>query len=295
MRYGPDTSLSIMRYAVTGSTGHFGRRVIDRLLDTVDPGDVVAIARSPEKASDLAARGVVVREGDYDRPDTLGPALEGVDRLLLVSASDPGERVRQHRAVIDAAVAEGVGWLVYTSILHADTSEIGLAEEHRQTEAAITGSGLPYVLLRNGWYTENYTGSAGAAVEHGAVLGSAGDAAVAPATRSDLADAAAAVLLQDDPYQAVYELAGTPFTMPQYAAELAAQSGHEVVYRDLEEDDYRAALLGMGLPEPVARMIAQADAAAANGALYDNSGDLARLLGRLPTPLSVAVTEALGD
>ena len=283
-----------MRYAVTGSTGHLGRLVIDRLLDTVAPGDIIAIARTPEKASDLAERGVVVREGDYDRPDTLGPALEGVDRLLLVSASKPGERARQHRAVIDAAVAEGVGRLVYTSILHADTSEIGLAEEHRQTEADIASSGLPHAFLRNGWYTENYTGSAGDAVQHGTVLGSAGDAAVAPATRADLAEAAAAVLIQDDPGQTVYELAGTPFTMPQYAAELAAQSGKEVVYSDLSEENYRAALQDMGLPEPVARMIAQADAAAADGALYDDSGDLSRLINRRPTPLSAAVSDALG-
>lgn len=282
-------------YAVTGSTGHLGRLVIDKLLETVSPGEIVAIARTPDKASDLAARGVVVREGDYDRPETLGPAFEGVDKLLLISASEPGQRARQHRAVIEAAEEAGLELIAYTSILHADTSTIGLAEEHRQTEAQLAESDVPHVLLRNGWYTENYTGSIPAALEHGVVLGSTGDAEVAPATRADFAAAAAAVLTSDeDQAGRTYELAGDgAFTMAEYAAELSRQSGTEVAYHDLPEEEYRGALIGAGLPEPVAAMIAQADAAARQGALYDDSGDLRRLIGRPTTPLSDAIADAL--
>lgn len=281
--------------AITGSTGHLGRLVIAKLLDRgVPAADIVALARDTDKASDLADQGVVVREGDYDTPDTLGPALDGVDTLLLISSSEVGQRARQHRAVIDAAKAAGVGLIAYTSVLHADTSELGLAEEHRQTEAALAESGVPTVLLRNGWYTENYTGSIAPALEHGVVLGSAGDAQIAAATREDFAEAAAAVLTSDeDQAGQTYELAGEPFTMSEYAAELSRQSGTPMAYQNLPEDDYQNALVGAGLPEPVAAMLAQSDVAARGGALDDDSGDLERLLGRPPTPLADAIRDAL--
>ena len=278
--------------AVTGSTGHLGRLAIAALLDRgVPASDIVALARDTDKAADL---GVPVREADYDRPETLAPALDGVDTLLLISSSEMGQRARQHRAVIDAAAQAGVGLIAYTSILRADTSEIGLAEEHRQTEALLAESGIPTVLLRNGWYTENYTGSIGAAVAHGVVMGSAGDAKIAAAPRADFAEAAAAVLTSDeDQAGRIYELAGQPFTMAEYAAEVARQSGKDVVYQDLPQDAYREALVGVGLPEPVAAMLAQSDDAASRGALDDDSGDLERLLGRPPTPLADVVAEAL--
>lgn len=279
--------------AITGSTGQLGRLVISDLLTRVSADQIVAIARDPESAATL---GVSVREGDYDRPETLATAFEGVDRLLLISASEIGKRVPQHRAVIDAAKASGVGLIVYTSLLHADTSALGLAEEHRQTEAYLAESGVPYTVLRNGWYIENYTGSIGAAVEHGAVLGSAGNAQVTPATRADYAAAAAAVLTADDPAGEVYELAGDEaFTMAEYAAEVARQSGREVAYHNMPEADYRGALEGMGLPAPVAAMIAQSDAAASKGALYDDSHTLSRLIGRPTTPLAQAIAAALAD
>ena len=277
--------------AITGSTGQLGRLILSDLIDRVPADQIVAIARDPGKASSL---GVAVREGDYDRPETLSSAFQGVDRLLLISGSEIGNRVPQHRAVIDAAKASGVGLIVYTSLLHADTSEISLAEEHRQTEAALAESGIPYALLRNGWYTENYTGSIGAAVEHGVVLGSARDAKVAPATRADYAAAAVAVLTAADPAGTVYELAGDEaFTMAEFAAEVSRQSGRDVIYQNMPEGDYKAALEGIGLPEPVAAMIAQADSAAADGALYDDSHMLSRLIGRPTTPLAEAVAAAL--
>lgn len=280
-------------YAVTGATGQLGRLVIDALLARVPADQIVALVRRPDAASDLAARGVAVREADYDRPETLAPALAGVDRLLLVSSDAVGKRVPQHRAVIAAAREAGVGLVAYTSILHADTSVISLAGEHRQTEADLAESGIPVALLRNGWYTENYTGSLGAAVAHGTLMGSAGDAPLSLATRADFAAAAAAVLTADDP-AGVYELAGDDgVTLSDLAAEAARRSGKPVVYTDLPEADYRAALEGVGLPAPVAAMLAQADAAARDGALHDDSRTLSGLIGRPTTPLRDAVDAAL--
>lgn len=280
--------------ALTGSTGHLGRLTLDALLQTVPANQIVALARDPEKAAPYAAQGVNVREADYDRPETLEPALAGVDRLLLISSNAVGARVAQHRAVIDAARAAGVTLIAYTSILHADTSTIGLAQEHRETEAALADSGIPTALLRNGWYTENYTGTIGAAIEHGVVLGSAGEARISAATRDDFAAAAAAVLTADDPAGQIYELAGdTAFTMTEYAAEITRQSGQPVVYQDLPEADYRAALEGVGLPPPFAATIAQADVAARDGALFDEGHAMSRLIGRPTTSLAEAVARAL--
>ncbi len=283
-----------MTYAVTGASGHLGRLAVEHLLETVPAGQIVALVRTPSKAADLAARGVDVREADYDRPETLEPALAGVDRLLLVSANVPGQRFAQHRAVLDAASAAGVGFVVYTSLLRADTSALGLAGEHLETERYLAASGLPHAIVRNGWYTENYDGVVASALQHGVVLGSAGEGRIAAAPRADYARAAVAVLTGDASTGAVYELAGdVPFTMAEYAAEIAHQSGREVVYRDLPEADYRAALEGAGLPAPVAAMLAQSDAAARDGALDDDTHTLSRLIGRPTTPLADTVAAAL--
>lgn len=283
-----------MTYAVTGASGHLGRLAVEHLLETAPAGQIVALVRTPLKAADLAARGVDVREADYDRPETLGPALAGVDRLLLVSANVPGQRFAQHRAVLDAASAAGVGFVVYTSLLRADTSALGLAGEHLETERYLAASGLPHAIVRNGWYTENYDGVVASALQHGVVLGSAGEGRIAAASRADYARAAVAVLTGDASTGAVYELAGdVPFTMAEYAAEIAHQSGREVVYRDLPEADYRAALEGAGLPAPVAAMLAQSDAAARDGALDDDTHTLSRLIGRPTTPLADTVAAAL--
>ncbi len=280
--------------AITGATGQLGRLVIDALLRKVPAAEIVAIARSPAKAADLAARGVQVRAGDYTKPETLAAAFEGIDTLLLISSSEVGQRVAQHKAVIDAAKAAGVGFVAYTSILDADDSPIGLAEEHRQTEAALRASGLPFALLRNGWYTENYLAGLQPAITHGAVLGSSGDGRIAAATRADFAEAAAAVLTSPVQAGQIYELAGdAPFTMAEYAAEIGRQAGKTVVYKDMPEADYRAALLGVGLPGFLADLVSQSSACAAKGALDDDSHTLSRLIGRPTTPLRDAVAAAL--
>ena len=280
-----------MLIAVTGATGPFGRHVVAALAARVPAASIVALARDPARAADL---GVAVRAADYDRPETLGPALAGVDRLLLVSGNEVGQRVCQHQAVIDAAKAAGVAQIAYTSILHADRSEIGMAEEHRATEAALAASGIPHVLLRNGWYTENYTGNLAGALAGGAILGSAGQGRISGAARRDYAEAAALVVADGSHAGKTYELAGDDaFTLADLAAEVSRQSDRPLPYNDMPEADYAAALTGFGLPQPLAEAIAGWDAAVSRGALFDDGRALSRLLGHPTTPLAEVVRSAL--
>lgn len=279
---------------VTGASGQLGRLVIEALLKKLPAGEIVAAVRHPEKVADLAARGVQVRQADYDQPASLASALEGADKLLLISASEIGRRVPQHRAVIEAAKAAGVGLLAYTSILHADSSPLPLAAEHRETENLIRASGLPAVLLRNGWYTENHLAGIPAALQYGVVLGSAGQGRFASAARADLAEAAAIVLTRDEQAGRIYELAGDEaYTLGEFAAELAQQSGKVVAYQDLPEGEFKAALLGAGLPEGLATLLAESDIGASKGGLFDDGRQLSRLIGRPTAPLAEQVRLAL--
>jgi NAD(P)H dehydrogenase (quinone) len=279
---------------VTGATGQLGRLVIASLLKTVPAAQIVAAVRDVAKGADLAALGVQVRRADYSDPASLDAAFAGAGKVLLISSSELGQRVAQHRNVIAAAVRAKAGLLAYTSVLHADTSALGLAEEHRQTEAAVRASGLNYSLLRNGWYVENYTGGLGAALAHGALAGGAGEGRISAAARADYADAAAAVLASTQAVEQVYELAGdTAFTLGDLAAELSRQSGKGIPFHNLPQQDYRDMLLGVGLPTPLAELIADSDAQAARGALYDDSGTLGKLIGRPTISLADAVKAAL--
>ena len=279
---------------VTGATGQLGRLVITALLKTVPASQIVAAVRTPAKAADLAALGVLVRQADYAQPATLVNAFTGAEKLLLISSSEVGQRVPQHQAVIDAAKQAGVKLIAYTSVLHADKGLLGLAQEHIATEAALKASGIPAVILRNGWYTENYAASIPPALAHGALLGSAKDGRIASAARADYADAAAAVLTRDGQAGKVYELAGDEaYTLTEFAAEVAAQSGKSVVYKDLPEADFKAALMGAGLPDYVAALLSDSDAGAAKGGLFDDSRTLSALIGRPTTPLKTVVADAL--
>ncbi|MEV4458039.1 SDR family oxidoreductase [Microbispora sp. NPDC049633] len=279
---------------VTGATGHLGRLVIEELAARVPAARIVAAVRSPEKAADLAGRGVQVREADYDRPATLGPAFEGAAKVLLISGSEPGRRLAQHQAVVDAAKAAGVESVAYTSILHADTTPLGLAPEHRATEEYIRASGLSFTFLRNGWYHENYVATARQGAQHGVIAGSARDGRVASAARADFAAAAAAVLTGEGHRGAVYELSGdVAWSLPELAGLVAELSGAPVEYRDLPVAEYAKVLEAAGLPGPVAAMFAQTDADIADGWLGDTPGDLSRLIGRPTTPLRDTLAEAL--
>ncbi|EPA99363.1 SDR family oxidoreductase [Pseudomonas sp. G5(2012)] len=280
--------------AVTGATGQLGRLVIDALLKRVNAKGLVALVRDPLKAQDLGAQGINVRKADYSQPESLKSALVGVERLLLISSSEIGQRSAQHRAVIDAARSAGVQLLAYTSLLHADKSTLGLAVEHRDTEQALAESGLNYVLLRNGWYSENYIASVPPAVEHGAILGCVQEGRISSAARADYAEAAAVVLTSEGQAGKVYELAGDEsYSLAELASEVAKQSGSAVVYTDLPEQDFKAALIGMGLPEGFAALLADSDAAAAKGDLFESSRQLSQLIGRPTTPIAESVATAL--
>lgn len=283
------------RILITGASGQLGRLVINNLLKTLPASQIIAMARNPEAVTDLSTRGVEVRVADYTKPETLEAAFAGVDRLLLISSSEIGQRLPQHRNVIAAAKQAGVKLLAYTSILHADVSSLGLAEEHRQTEGEIRDSGIPFVSLRNGWYTENYTASIPPALAHGAFLGSAGEGRISSASRADYAEAAAAVLTsREDQAGRIYELAGDQsYTLTQFAAEIALQSGKPVVYKNLPEEEFKAVLIGAGLPEGVAALLADSDAAASKGALFDDGRQLSGLIGRPTTPFAATVSAAL--
>ncbi|WP_411073310.1 SDR family oxidoreductase [Streptomyces sp. cmx-4-25] len=281
---------------VTGATGQFGRQVVEHLLKRGVPARQIAAAvRTPAKAADLAARGVDIRLANYERPETLLTAFDGADKLLLVSSTGPDDaRIVQHRAAVEAAAKTNVGLIAYTSVTAAPTSPLGLARVHRDTEQAIAEAGLPAVLLRNGWYTENYTAALPDAVARGAVAGSAGRGRIASATRDDFAEAAAVVLTRDDEAGKVYDLTGDiAWSLPELAAESAAQSGRPVAYADLPAEQYRQILIGAGLPDFVTDLIVDADVQVSRGALAHVTTDLSTLLGRPTTPLSAAVAQAL--
>ena len=279
---------------VTGASGQLGRLVISELLKTVAPAEIVAAVRDPAKVADLAVQGVGVRVADYTRPETLDAAFAGAEKLLLISSNEVGQRAPQHRNAIAAAKRAGVALIAYTSILHADTSPLGLADEHKATEAMLAASGIPYVLLRNGWYTENYLASVPPALQHGAFIGSAGTGKIASAGRADYAAAAAAVLTQPGQAGKVYELAGdTAYTLSDLAAELSRQSGKTVAYSNFPAAEFKAALLGAGLPEGVAALLSDSDVGASRGGLFDDGHALSRLIGRPTTPLAASMKAAL--
>ncbi|VXC73289.1 NAD(P)H:quinone oxidoreductase [Pseudomonas sp. 8Z] len=283
---------------ITGANGQLGRLVISALQRRAPHLHIVGLVRDAGKALDLAQQGVELRVADYNDLVALTSAMMGVDKLLLISSSEVGQRTAQHRNVVEAAVTAGVKLIAYTSLLHADTSPMALAREHRETEALIRISGLPFTLLRNGWYSENYAQSVPAALEHGIVLGAAGNGQLSLAARRDYAEAAAMVMAGEIAQHAgkVYELAGDEaYTLADFAAEITRQANHPVRYQNLPEADYRAALIDVGLPEGFAEMLAESDARAAEGSLYESGKTLSRLIGRPTTPLSETVNQVLAS
>ncbi|GGQ83288.1 SDR family oxidoreductase [Streptomyces althioticus] len=284
-----------MSIVVTGASGKLGRHVVEQLLEKVPAGQVTAVVRSPEKVADLAERGVRVAVADYNVPETFDGLFAAGDKVLLISGNefDKG-RVRQHSVVIDAAKAAGVALLAYTSAPGSLTAS--LADDHRGTERALLDSGVPYVLLRNGWYHENYTENLAPVLEHGAVVAAAGEGRISTASRADYAAAAVAVLTGEGHENATYELGGDEaWSFAEYAAELSRQTGREIAYNPVTPEALTGILAGAGLPEPAAAMFADVDAAIAKGELAVDSGDLSRLAGRPTTPLSEAVAAALKD
>lgn len=280
-----------MKIGVTGATGQLGCLVVESLKSKVSAETIVALVRNPEKAADL---GIEARAFDYTQAENLVASLRGIDKLLLISGNEVGQRLPQHLAVIDAAKQAGVKQLFYTSILHADSSPLGLATEHLATEVAIKESGLTYTILRNGWYTENYTGSAKGAVGARAFIGNAGDGKIASAARVDYAEAAAVVLAGEGHEGKTYELAGDEaYTLTELAAEISKQSGKTIPYNNLTEAEYAGILKSFGLPDGLAEMLANSDTGASKGGLFDDSKVLSELIGRPTTSLAKVVADAL--
>ena len=284
-----------MSIVVTGATGHLGRLVVAALLERgVSAADIVATGRATDKIADLAEAGVRVAATDFDDPASLRAAYAGADRVLLISGTDIGRRPEQHRNAIEAARDEGVRLLAYTSIANADISRMTLAADHQATETILRESGVPFALLRNGWYLENYTAQLPTVLAHGALLGSAGDGKVSAAARADYAAAAAVVLTGDGHEGKVYELGGDQaFTLAGLAQEIASASGQDVEYRDLPVEEYIRVLVQAGLPEGYAAVIADSDLGISRGELEVTSGDLSRLIGRPTTSPAQGVASAL--
>jgi NAD(P)H dehydrogenase (quinone) len=283
-----------MRIVVTGATGQLGRHVIEALLQRNVPAqDIVAAGRSIDKLADYAERGVQVKAMDYTDAASVAAALQGAGKVLLISGSEVGQRVEQHRTVVQAAKAEGVELVAYTSIANADSTGMKLAAEHQATEAILRESGVPFVLLRNGWYLENYTDQLPGTLAQGAIAGSAGEGRVSAASRADYAHAAAAVLVAGGQAGKIYELGGDePFTMAELAAEISTAAGKHILYQDLPAPEYAGLLTGFGVPEAFAEILADSDLGIARGDLLVSTGDLRRLIGRPATSLGEAVRAA---
>lgn len=276
-----------MKIAITGATGQLGHLAIEKLKERTEKENLIALVRNTEKAKDL---GIEARLFDYAKPELLADSLKGVDYLFLISSSEVGQRETQHKNVINAAKDAGVKWIVYTSLLHASTSEMALAPEHVATEKALQESGITYTILRNGWYTENYAGSIPGSIQAGAFIGSAENGKISSATREDYAEAAANVLTTEGHENKIYELAGDiAYTLADLAAEVSKQIGKEIPYVNLSEADFTAALVKIGLPEGFAQILADSDAKAAHGALFSDDKTLSKLLDRPTTLLEEVV------
>ena len=280
-----------MKIGVTGATGQLGTVVVEELKKRVPNENIVALVRTPEKVS---APGVEVRTFDYTKPQVMLEALAGIDRLILISSNEIGQRASQHFNAIEAAGKAGVKWIVYTSLLYADSTTLNLAGEHMTTEEALKASGMDYTILRNGWYTENYTGSIGGTLAGGAFIGSAGNGKISSAARVDYAEAAAVAITDESHKGKVYELAGDDYyTLADLAAEISNQTGTNIPYRNLTEAEYTKILESFEIPAGFAAAIASWDVSASKDDLFDDSHQLSALIGRPTTPLADSVKAAL--
>ena len=283
-----------MKIAITGATGQLGNLVIEQLLQLTAAQNIVALVRNVNKAEHFKAQGIELREFDYDRPETLVPALLGIDKLLLISANEIGRRTPQHKAVIDAAKVAGVPYLAYTSLLRADTSPLGLAQEHRETEKLIQDSGITYTFLRNNWYSENYLAGVAHTIEIGTLFGAAQDGRISSASRIDYAEAAAKVLTSTGHENKTYELAGSEsFSLSDLATFIGQAVNKDIIYQNLSAEEYTQGLTQAGLPAGLVDVIVDADIQTIQGAMYSDSKDLEQLIGHKTTSIQDAIKAAL--
>ena len=283
-----------MKIAITGATGQLGNLVIEQLLQLTAAQNIVALVRKIDKAEHFKVQGIEPREFDYDHPETLVPALSGIDKLLLISANEIGRRTPQHQAVIDAAKVAGVPYLAYTSLLRADTSPLGLAQEHRETEKLIQDSGITYTFLRNNWYSENYLAGVAHTIETGTLFGAAQDGRISSASRIDYAEAAAKVLTSTGHENKTYELAGSEsFSLSDLATFIGQAVNKDIIYQNLSAEEYTQGLTQAGLPAGLVDVIVDADIQTIQGAMYSDSKDLEQLIGHKTTSIQDAIKAAL--
>lgn len=281
-----------MKILVTGATGKLGRKVAETLLGTVPAEQLAVSVRDPQKAEDLRARGVDVRQGNFDHPETLATAFAGVDRLLLISADGDNEtRIRQHGNAVEAAQRAGVGFIAYTSLANAMESPIFLAPTHRATEEAIRKTGIPYAFLRNNWYLENEISGIQGVMAGAPWVTSAGSGKVGWALQQDYAEAAAAVLTGSGHENKIYELSGKLLTQEELASALGAVLGKEVPVQQVDDAAYAEIMKGAGVPDFVIPMLVGIQEGIRSGALEVESGDFEKLLDRPLAPIQ----EALGQ
>ena len=283
-----------MKIAITGATGQLGNLVIEQLLQLTAAQNIVALVRKIDKAEHFKVQGIEPREFDYDHPETLVPALSGIDKLLLISANEIGRRTPQHQAVIDAAKVAGVPYIAYTSLLRADTSPLGLAQEHRETEKLIQDSGITYTFLRNNWYSENYLAGVAHTIEIGTLFGAAQDGRISSASRIDYAEAAAKVLTSTGHENKTYELAGSEsFSLSDLATFIGQAVNKDIIYQNLSAEEYTQGLTQAGLPAGLVDVIVDADIQTIQGAMYSDSKDLEQLIGHKTTSIQDAIKAAL--
>ena len=283
-----------MKIAITGATGQLGNLVIEQLLQLTAAQNIVVLVRNVDKAEHFKVQGIELREFDYDRPETLVPALSGIDKLLLISANEIGRRTPQHQAVINAAKVAGVPYLAYTSLLRADTSPLGLAQEHRETEKLIQDSGITYTFLRNNWYSENYLAGVAHTIEIGTLFGAAQDGRISSASRIDYAEAAAKVLTSTGHENKTYELAGSEsFSLSDLATFIGQAVNKDIIYQNLSAEEYTQGLTQAGLPAGLVDVIVDADIQTIQGAMYSDSKDLEQLIGHKTTSIQDAIKAAL--
>jgi NAD(P)H dehydrogenase (quinone) len=281
-----------MKILVTGATGKLGSKVVDSLLKSIPASELAVSVRDPEKAEGLRARGVEVRQGDFDRPETLDNAFKDIDRLLIISADGDNEtRIRQHTDAVQAAVRAGVKFIAYTSLANAIESKNLMAPPHVATEAAIIKTGIPYSFLRNNWYLENEIGSIQGALAGAPWITSAGEGKVGWALQQDYADAAAAVLVGNDHENTVYELSGPLLTQDELASALGNVLGEKIAVQQVSDEKYAEIMKGLGLPDFVIPIVVGIQESIRNGSLEVESNDFEKVLGRPVTPINEALTQ----
>lgn len=286
----------MMKILVTGATGKLGSKVVEALLKKVPAGQLAVSVRNPEKAAELRALGVEVRQGDFDRPETLEQAFAGIDRLLIISADgDNDTRIRQHSHAVEAAAKAKVGFIAYTSVGNAQESSLFLAPVHSHTEKAILATGIPYSFLRNNWYLENDVSSIQGVLAGAPWITSAGNGRVGWALREDYAEAAATVLAGSGHENTIYELSGTPLTQAEFAAALGAVLGREVPVQQVDDTAYGDIMRNAGVPDFVIPMLVAIQAGIRQGTLDIISGDFEKLLGRPATPVAAALPKLVAE